>query len=140
MDIKTHLANIDLSFLPVVRNDIEQLKDRIEVERKTPKDWDSEIQEVEKRLEDIEQPKELIYLNSCAKVIGYSLFIDSHLAIVKANNGKPKFRPYLERLQYFTETIRGIAPTQGGREHFSEWLNYVGADIYSHVQNLEFEK
>ena len=106
MNIKTHLANIDLSFLPVVRNDIEQLKDRIEVERRTPKDWDSEIQEIEKRLEDIEQPKDPIYLNSCAKVIDYSLFIDSHLAVVKSNNGKEKFRPYLQRLQNLAEITR----------------------------------
>ena len=110
MNIKTHLVNIDLSFLPVVRNDIEQLKDHIRTERKTPKDWDSEIQEIEKRLEYIEQPKEPIYLNGCAKVIDYSLFIGSHLAIVKANNGKTKFKPYLERLQYFAETIRCIVP------------------------------
>jgi hypothetical protein len=35
---------------------------------------------------------------------------------------------------------RATAPPKGGLELFSESLTYGRGDIYSHVQNLEFEK
>jgi hypothetical protein len=60
-------------------------------------------------------PDESIKINQCCIVNDCSLFIDSHLTVVKSNNGKPKFRPYLQRLQNLAEITR---VPMGGSKHF----------------------
>lgn len=108
--IMQHLARCDLSFLSYVRPEIIELKKQIEAAElrdRTPEDWSDKIEELEKYFDSIELPNGSIYLNDCTTISDIPLFIDSHLAIVKSNSGNLKFKSYLERLQYFAETIRG---------------------------------
>jgi hypothetical protein len=108
--LKQHLAKCDLSFLPVVKSEITELKNQIEAEdairrNVVPEDWSQDIEELENYFNSIELSTEPIKINDCGIVNDCSLFIDSHLAVVKLNNGKPKFRPYLNRLQKLKETL-----------------------------------
>ena len=100
--IMQHLARCDLSFLSYVRPEILELKKQIEAAElrdRTPQDWSDEIEELEKYFDSIELPNGPIYLNDCTTISDISIFIDSHLAIVKSNNGREKFKPYLKRLR-----------------------------------------
>ncbi|MDB4107031.1 hypothetical protein N9595_00990 [Bacteroidia bacterium] len=110
--LKQHLTKCDLSFLPFVKSEITELKNQIEAEdailrNVVPEDWSDDIAELEKRFNSIELPNESIKINECCIVNDCSLFIDSHLTVVKANNGKDKFKPYLQRLQNLAEITRG---------------------------------
>jgi len=103
---KQHLAKCDLSFLSYVRPEILELKKQIEAAElrdRTQEDWSDEIEELEKYFDSIKLPNGPIYLNDCTTISDISIFIDSHLAIVKSNNGKQKFKPYLERLRELKE-------------------------------------
>ncbi len=59
----------------------------------------SEITELESYFNAIDMPTQPIKLNPYTTIINVPLFIESHLATVKANNGKSTFLPYLNRLQ-----------------------------------------
>jgi len=74
---------------------------------KQAQDWSDDIAELEKYFSSIKLPTEPIKINECCIVNDCLLFIDSHLAVVKSNNGKEKFRPYIQRLQDLAEIIRG---------------------------------
>lgn len=61
--------------------------------------WDQDIIELEHFFKTVILPLEPIKLNQCTTVVDINKFIESHLAIVKANNGKPTYLPYIERLK-----------------------------------------
>lgn len=61
--------------------------------------WSDEIQELENYFAGIEQPTQPVKLNNCCNIIDWSLFVESHFDIVKANNGNNQFLPFLERLR-----------------------------------------
>ncbi len=61
--------------------------------------WEQDITELENYFTNITLPTQPIKLNKCSTIINCSLFIESHFATVKANNGKRIFLPYLNRLQ-----------------------------------------
>jgi len=63
--------------------------------------WDKEIAELEKYFASEDAPKEPVKLDQCTTITDISLFIESNLATVKANNGKRTFLPYLKQLQSF---------------------------------------
>lgn len=71
-----------------------------------PKDWDKEIAQLEKYFLGIELPKDPVRLNACSTITNISLFIKSHLAAIKANNGKRTALPHLERLQSLKEILK----------------------------------
>jgi hypothetical protein len=58
-----------------------------------------DIEELENYFSNIVLPTQSVEIDLCIKIIDISLFIESHLATVKANNGKRTFLPYLNRLQ-----------------------------------------
>ncbi|MBK0383559.1 hypothetical protein I5M32_11380, partial [Pedobacter sp. SD-b] len=64
-----------------------------------PEDWSGIIKELESHFKTIELPNSPIQLNRGTKIISVQRFYDSHLTIIKANNGKELFTPYLNRLQ-----------------------------------------
>ena len=43
-------------------------------------------------------PTQPIELDCCSTIIDMTKFVDSHLSIVKAQNGNPRYKPYLDRL------------------------------------------
>ena len=109
-----HLANADLSFLKVVKDEVakqngsgkEIVPKAIRQTVKTPqKNWSNDIAELENYFASIELPTQPVKLNRCSTIIDCSLFIESHFAHVKANNGKRTFLPYLNRLQELKQVL-----------------------------------
>ena len=64
-----------------------------------PGNWDEDIKELEHYFKTTTLPTQPVKLNQCSTITNFSLFIESHFATVKANNGKRTFLPYLNRLK-----------------------------------------
>ena len=67
--------------------------------------WSAQILELENFFATARLPAEPVQLDVCSKIVDVNLFIESHLATVKANNGVLSFLPYLNRLQTFKNII-----------------------------------
>ena len=74
-------------------------------EQPKPESWEQDITELENYFTGIALPTKPIKLNSCSTITNCSLFIESHFATVKANNGKRTFLPYLNRLQELKQVL-----------------------------------
>jgi hypothetical protein len=61
-------------------------------------DWSGKIAALEQYFSSAELPPQPVQLDGGLSITDIRLFIDSHLLIVKANNGKATFLPYLNRL------------------------------------------
>jgi len=70
-----------------------------------PLSWSNDIAELENYFASIELPTQPIKLNSYSTITDCSLFIESHFATVKANNGNRTFLPYLNRLQELKQVL-----------------------------------
>ena len=70
-----------------------------------PQNWSNDIAELEKYFAGIELPTQPVKLNNYTTITDCSLFIESHFATVKGNNGNKTFLPYLNRLQEFKSLI-----------------------------------
>lgn len=68
--------------------------------------WDKDIKELEAYFKKATLPTEPIKLNICSTIKDAPLFIKSHLATVKANNGKLTYLPYLDRLKELKEFLQ----------------------------------
>lgn len=68
-------------------------------EQPKPETWEYIITELETYYTGIQLPTKSIKLNSYSTITNVSVFIKSHLAIIKANNWKRTFLPYLDRLK-----------------------------------------
>jgi hypothetical protein len=73
--------------------------------KEQPTNWSDEIAELENYFRIIKLPTEPFKLNNGSTINNCQLFIESHLAIVKANNGERTFLPYLNRLRELKEVI-----------------------------------
>jgi len=67
--------------------------------------WEKDITELENYFTGIPIPTQPVKLNQCCTITDFSLFIESHLATVIANNGKRAFLPYLNRLQILKQVL-----------------------------------
>ncbi len=74
-------------------------------EQPKPESWEQDITELENYFASIELPAQPVKLNRCSTITDCSLFIESHFATVKANNGKRTFLPYLNRLQELKQVL-----------------------------------
>jgi len=74
-------------------------------EQPMPESWEQGITELEKYFAGIKLPTQPVKLNKCSTITNCSLFIESHFATVKANNGKRTFLPYLNRLQELKQVL-----------------------------------
>ncbi|MBX2937370.1 MAG: hypothetical protein KF879_09430 [Saprospiraceae bacterium] len=70
-----------------------------------PQNWSNDIAELENYFTSIKLPTQPVKLNRCSTITDCSLFIESHFATVKANNGKRTFLPYLNRLQELKQVL-----------------------------------
>lgn len=62
--------------------------------------WEDEIAELEKFFKNAAMlPAGTIMLDACTKITNVKRFVQTGLSVVKTNNGKPAFLPYLNRLQ-----------------------------------------
>ena len=68
-------------------------------------DWGQQIAELENFFSEVELPAEPIRLNQCSEVLNVSLFVETHFARVKANNGNETFSPYLNRLKELKQKL-----------------------------------
>lgn len=74
-------------------------------EQPKPESWEQDITELENYFVGIALPTQPVKLNKCSTITDCSLFIESHFATVKANNGKRTFLPYLNRLQELKQVL-----------------------------------
>jgi hypothetical protein len=74
-------------------------------EQPKPESWEQDITELENYFTGITLPTQPVKLNGCSTITNCSLFIESHFATVKANNGKRTFLPYLNRLQELKQVL-----------------------------------
>jgi len=74
-------------------------------EQAKPESWEQDITELENYFAEITLPTQPVKLNKCSTINNCSLFIESHFATVKANNGKRTFLPYLNRLQELKQVL-----------------------------------
>ena len=80
--------------------------ERIEhLKKEQPQNWSNDIAELENYFAGIELPTQPVKLNRCSTITDCSLFIESHFATVKANNGKRTFLPYLNRLKELKQVL-----------------------------------
>jgi len=80
--------------------------ERIErLKKEQPQNWSNDIAELENYFTSIKLPTQPVKLNRCSTITDCSLFIESHFATVKANNGKRTFLPYLNRLQELKQVL-----------------------------------
>ncbi len=70
-----------------------------------PESWEQNITELENYFTGIALPTQPVKLNRCSTITDCSLFIESHFANVKANNGKRTFLPYLHHLQELKKVL-----------------------------------
>ncbi len=75
------------------------------VEQPEPENWEKDITDLENYFKGISLPIQPIMLNRCSRITNCSLFIESHIATVKANNGKRNFLPYFNRLQELKQVL-----------------------------------
>ena len=68
-------------------------------EKKTPITWSQEVTELEMYFSTLTIPARPVKLNTCSAIANVSLFIESHFATLKANNGNKTFLPFMNRLQ-----------------------------------------
>ena len=74
-------------------------------EQPKPENWEQDITELENYFTNITLPTQPVKLNRCSTITNCSLFIESHFATVKANNGKRTFLPFLNRLQELKQVL-----------------------------------
>jgi hypothetical protein len=74
-------------------------------EQPKPESWGQDITELENYFTGITRPTQPVKLNRCSTITNCSLFIESHFATLKANNGKRTFLPHLNRLQELKQVL-----------------------------------
>jgi hypothetical protein len=70
-----------------------------------PQDWSNDIAELENQFASIDLPVQPLKLNQCSTITDCFLFIESHFATVKRNNGKRAFYTYINRLQELKQVL-----------------------------------
>lgn len=68
--------------------------------------WGQEIDKIEKYFNSIELPNKPINLNQCGLISDINLFISGHISILRANDGKQVFIPYLNRLNELKRILK----------------------------------
>lgn len=64
------------------------------------------LKDLENFFAKINLPAQPLKFNSCSTIANISLFVESHLSTVNANNGKRTFLPYLNRLQNLKKILK----------------------------------
>ncbi len=81
------------------------IQNLIKAKRHPLKCWSKDISALENYFAGISLPKQPIKLNQCSTIANVSLFVDSHLATIKANSNNATFLPYLNRLKAVKEVL-----------------------------------
>lgn len=86
------------------REQLENWTNWTPIKRQT-ESWEQDITQLENYFTGFMLPTKPVKLNKCSTITDCSLFIESHFATVKANNGKRTFLPYLNRLQELKQVL-----------------------------------
>ena len=102
----THQQNIIFSHVEPLPK-VEVFKtERIErLKKEQPQNWSNDIAELENYFTSIKLPAQPVKLNRYSTITDCYLFIESHFATVKGNNGNRTFLPYLNRLQELKQVL-----------------------------------
>ena len=68
--------------------------------------WNEEIETIEHYFQEHGTPSQPIQLNQHTTITNPANFVDSHLQMVKFNNGKPTFLPYLNSLKEYMSYVK----------------------------------
>lgn len=99
--IKPYNSNIEnFTKLHISHNELLENTGKVKQEN-----WQNEINELESYFASIEPSTRPVKLNQCCTVTNVSLFIESHLNTIKANNGNNFFLPHLDRLNELKERL-----------------------------------
>jgi hypothetical protein len=102
----THQQNILFSHVePLPNMEVFKIGQIRHHKKEQPRNWSNDIAELENHFANIELPTQPVKLNGCGTITDCSLFIESHLATVKGNNGNRTFLPYLYRLQELEQVL-----------------------------------
>lgn len=74
-------------------------------EQPKPENWEQDITELENYFSGMALPTQPVKLKPYSTITNCSLFIESHFTTVKANNGKPTYSPYLNRLKELKQVL-----------------------------------
>ena len=77
-------------------------------EKKTPTTWSYEVTELEKYFSLVTMPVRPVKLNPCSTIVNIPLFIETHFATIKANDGNKFFLPFLNRLQDLKQLLNTL--------------------------------
>jgi hypothetical protein len=70
-----------------------------------PQSWEQDVTDLGNYFAGITLPNQPVKLNQFSIIKNCSLFIESHFATLKANNGKRTFLPYLNRLKELKQVL-----------------------------------
>jgi len=76
------------------------------IKKEQPETWNTDIDDLVQFFETMALPTS-IELSQCESISNVSSMVNSHLAYVKANNGKRAYMPYLNRLQALKQILTG---------------------------------
>ena len=89
-----------LSDIGISRKEVTTLVEKIV----KPGIWSNEITELDQFFSMVKLPGTL-KLNACSTITDINLFIKSHMDIVRGQNGKTRYKPYLDRLIYLRSLL-----------------------------------
>ena len=75
-------------------------------QQESPENWNEEIAVLESFYMAVSLPTKAIKLNDGATITDCPKFILSHLNMIKANNGKHAYLPYMQRLQLLQQILK----------------------------------
>lgn len=102
----TQQQNILFSYVtPLPKNEIFKTVQIERLIKEQPQNWNNEIAELESFFANVQLPTHSVRLSKCSTIVNCDLFVESHLAILRANNGQRSFLPYLNRLLKFKDVI-----------------------------------
>ena len=70
-------------------------------------DWSEQLAEIEAFFNSVKLPKDPIQLCEGTTILDCQRFVENHLGNVKANSGKIRFKPYLDRLLMLKIILNG---------------------------------
>jgi hypothetical protein len=88
------------------QNQVTTLPKVEKIVRVKPGPWSDNIAELESFFKSISLPNKPIMLDQASKIIDLPKLIESHLSVVRAQNGNERYLPYLERLNEVRDMLR----------------------------------
>ncbi|MQY78045.1 MAG: hypothetical protein GH151_02450 [Bacteroidetes bacterium] len=73
--------------------------------KEQPESWEQDITELEQFFKTVTLPNNPVRLSKCEVITDINKFIDSHIEVCKAQNGKPTYKSYFDRLVALKEIL-----------------------------------